>query len=127
MAKTRKKVSLDDLRPKGTRMYIVDPGSGEETEAYFDVIGQDSKEYRQAVNAVVKARQEKGSEPTFEDVQNENVELLATTVVGWNNDVFGEFSKQGVKDLLADPAFSAIREQLDDFTENRKNFFRKGN
>lgn len=124
--KQRKKVSLDDLRPKSTRMYIKHPGTGEETSAYFDVIGQDSKEVRKIFNDIVRERQKSNKEPDFDQLQNEDVKIMAATVKGWDEETFGPYSQEAVIELLSDPEFMPIREQLSAFTEERKNFFRTG-
>lgn len=126
MAQTkRKSVTLDDLRPKTQRMYVVHPGTGEETTAYFDVIGQDSKEVRKVFTEIVRERNKDKKEPTYDDLQDENVRILAATVKGWDENTFGTFTEDNVRTILNDPELTPVREQLNNFTEDRRNFFRQ--
>tara|TARA_R110000851_G_scaffold12997_5_gene44696 strand:- start:7915 stop:8298 length:384 start_codon:yes stop_codon:yes gene_type:complete len=123
--KKRKKITLAQLRPTATRMYIKDPLTDEETEAWFDLIGQDSKEYRAATAALFLSRKKSNKSPTFDELYIENTKLIAATVKDWNEEIFGEFSHKEAVELLGDPELAAMREQVDLFSEHRRNFFRR--
>lgn len=108
---------------------IVDPRTGEDTDIRIRVNSPDSKAYQQAMHKLSNQRLQqmsrKGSAVTSERVQREAIEMLAANIVGWEGvEENGEplpFSHDAAIDLLT--RFKWLREQIDSFLGDRKNFF----
>jgi len=120
--------TLADLDAVPVQMEIKHPKTDEPIGVFVEVQGPDSAEFRNLSKAQATRRIAKGDKAKvdLEEMARDNDELLATCVVGWtNNEFFGEpYSKQAVLNLLKNPQRAWFRKQLDEFTDDRKNFFR---
>lgn len=120
-------MKITDLLPEAVDLELKHPVSGELLGVSLKVVGPDSIQFRTARNALIKRKMD-GAQSTPEEMIANNDELLASLVVGWSNDEFfdGPYSPAKVKELIANPGLAWLREQIDNFTETRANFFRKG-
>lgn len=108
---------------------ITDPRSGVNTDIRIRVNSPDSKEYQKLVHKLsndrLKQMSKRGS-ITSEQVEQENIELLASNTLEWEGLTSGgqaiPFSHQAAVDLYT--RFKWLREQVDAFLGDRKNFFK---
>lgn len=121
-----------DIRPSKTQFLLVHPITKEHIEiedgskVCWEVVGPDSQEYADAQKMLLKDLEE------IEDVTTEDYKALAKKqlshlVVGWdekfNDSMGGPFSQKYVLELLENPNYGWMYEQLDAFVGSRKNFF----
>lgn len=120
---------------KPFRMTIVHPVTrrplrGPDGEAYIDIYSADSNIARRITRAAQRQRLNvRGrTKLTPEELEGEAVELLAALCAGWRLLNFqGEpidtpFSTDNAREMLASPAMSWLREQVEDFAYDRSNF-----
>lgn len=96
----------------------------------FKVVGIDSEQYRSAQRAAQNRRLSKKNrlKITAEQLEYEVLESLVACTIGWSNnfEVDGaalKFSSENAKDLYL--RFPWLREQVQDFVEDRANFLRR--
>jgi hypothetical protein len=119
--------SLADLMPQATKMELVHPTRGP-LGIYLEVIGQDSKPFRDLGKRLMKARLGKKDGPVDVDqLEKDNAELAAACIVGWTDDQAfdGPYSPARAIELMAMPELSWIREEVEAFVRERSNFFLK--
>lgn len=101
--------------------------SGEPTEIRIQVYSPDSDAYRKASmkvrnNTLKFVRKNNGT--TAERIEADGIEILANVTVGWQGIENGgqpwPFSVENARKLYAD--FPFIREQVDEFVGDRRNF-----
>lgn len=101
--------------------------SGEPTGIKIQVYSPDSEKYRKASmkvrnNTLKFVRKNNGT--TAERIEADGIEILANVTVGWsgieNNGQPWQYSVENARKLYTD--FPFIREQVDEFVGDRKNF-----
>jgi hypothetical protein len=125
---TNKKFTLADLDAISVQMEIKHPKTDEPTGVFIELIGPDSADFRNLSKVQATKRLAKGDKApvNLEELTNDNDNLIATCIVGWTDeDFFGmPYSKQAALDLMKNPQRAWLRRQIDEFTDERKNFFR---
>lgn len=107
---------------------ILHPVSGEETSMRIRLLSPDSERYRQIDNrirnAATKSMTKRGG-LSAEELSESGLQLLIQATVGWENVIFDgqpiQFSPENVRTVYTD--FPFIREQVDRFLGDRRNFF----
>lgn len=120
--------TLADLDAISVPMEIRHPKTDEPIGVFIEVLGPDSAEFRNLSKIQTARRLAKGEKAKIDldELARDNDELLATCVVGWSDDnFFGQpYSRQAVLELFKNPQRAWLRKQIDEFTDDRKNFFR---
>jgi hypothetical protein len=117
-------MKLDDIRTKVAKMPIKHP-DGELLGIEIHLTGQDTKQFRAKAREIAKSMV--GKQTIDLDTQMaHNDELVASCVVGWSDDEFfgGEYSPERAHAMITDPDYAFVREQVELFIADRKNFFR---
>lgn len=114
-----------NLFPQVTPMELIHP-SGEPTGIFLQLVGQDSKQYRQVIKALAKqAPTDKNTTNDIEFTEMASAKMAAACIVGWTEGTqLGVYSEQAALDLMMNPEAGWIMEQVDVFASHRKNFFR---
>lgn len=107
---------------------ILHPVSGEETSMRIRLLSPDSERYRQIDNRIrnvaTKSMTKRGG-LSAEELSESGLQLLIQATVGWENVIFDgqpiQFSPENVRTVYTD--FPFIREQVDRFLGDRRNFF----
>lgn len=107
---------------------ILHPVFGEETSMRIRLLSPDSERYRQIDNrirnAATKSMTKRGG-LSAEELSESGLQLLIQATVGWENVIFDgqpiQFSPENVRTVYTD--FPFIREQVDRFLGDRRNFF----
>lgn len=123
-AKTKSEFTLADLLPTANDMQLNHPTMGP-IEVFINLVSTDSAPFRQKSLALMKKRQTSET-PDAEQMVNDNAELTAACITGWSPDSAfgGAYSNALAVELLLKPEFGWIREQIDTFVKERRNFFR---
>lgn len=118
------KMTLNDLRPTTKKIELIHPTQGN-TGIYVELVGQDSKAFRERSKALMKQRLAEGKDAKIDvdQLEKDNADLAATCVVGWDEEVFGPFSKEKAREIMGDPELTWIREQVEEAVKERTNFF----
>ena len=126
-----KSICTVEAHEEGAEMRVVNPITGEETDFYITVKGFDSKVFRKVSRrkqrALFAALADKDKDKDKElDEEELDAEGLAEATIGWRGlTVNGEeyvFTQERAKDLYKQSP--GIRNQLDIFVANRKNFMK---
>lgn len=124
-------MNILQLRPQVKELEIKLP-TGESTGIIFKVVGQDSKQFKAVSGKWIELSLDaaKGKKVNPDQMFQARAEMAAACVVGWSNlddenDLPIPYSPEKALELLAQPEFSFIVEQLDAFVTERVNFFRK--
>jgi hypothetical protein len=122
------KFSLADLKPTSAKMELIHPVEGA-TGVFVELTGQDSMSFRTISKKLMKQRLAQGSDAKIDvdKLEKDNAELAASCIVGWDEEVFGEFSPEKAKEFMMDPELSWMREEIEAFVKTRTNFFRRDN
>jgi hypothetical protein len=121
---------------KPARLLLQHPKTGlplkdkEGKEAFIDLLSSDSDTARkqQHANANKRFAQRVRRPLTSEELDAENIDILAALTVGWHLvGLDGEalavpFSTENAKELYAAPQLAWVREQAQAFAESRANF-----
>ena len=122
------KLILADLEATSVQMEVAHPTLGPQG-VFLEVVGPDNPQFRSLRDSFLKRRLAMGDsyKPDFDEAIKQHNELLLTCVVGWSDDEFfgGPFSKEKMLDILRNTKLAWLREQLDEFTNSRNNFFRR--
>lgn len=112
---------------EGARCYLRDLASGETTELYIALRGEDSAAYREAKGELDRRRlretlrnPENAGDRSFED---DEIELLSRLGIEWNLVENGEpieFSRKELARVLK--AYPKIRKQVNAFVHNSRHF-----
>lgn len=113
----------------GAEMVVVDPGTGEPTDAVIRLAGADSQAWRRA-NHELATRLLKSSrgkiDKAFDEREANTAEMLASVTLGWQNiEEMGKelvYTPEAAKKLYL--VYPWLAEQADNFIGNRANFFR---
>ncbi len=110
---------------KGAELQIVNPITGEKTDCYIEVMGVDSKAFREAKRqSQRKAVEVAKKEDSSLDVDEITAGMLADVTVGWRGFTSKgkavKFSKKAAKELYANSP--DIANQVDLFMSKRANF-----
>lgn len=125
-------INLEESAEKGAFLHLEHPVTGEklytEDEAKkpigFDVVGTDSSRYRRKISDLANRKMGKRQkQTTLEKAEQEGAELLAACILKCHNVTLnGEPVKpDGVENLLLSQRW--VREQVDEFVGDRRNFF----
>ena len=117
-------LTLEDLLPKPSNIDIVHPFTGEETGAYITVqhIGSDEMyKIRRRVNKEMGVDGEKHDE---ESIVNFYIALVPYSIVGWDEQFFGPFSKEAVDEFCSDIRKRDIVSQVAKGLIDRSRFFK---
>jgi hypothetical protein len=121
---------------------ILDPRpgfEGEKTGIRFNVASPDSALFRDVENRVTdknlnRAAKRNNRQPGMitlhnADIDAQRLEMLMGVILGWDGVVFSgqplEFSVDNLRTILTDNRFRFIREQIQVFLDDRRNFFTK--
>lgn len=118
--------SIQDLFAKTVTLELNDV-SGKSTGLKLKVVGQDSKQYRDAVKSLYPFA---GKDPLkltsdeLDKMQQLKVETTVGFIVGWeNDDAFGgEYTPEYAKTLFGRPEAKFILDQVEVFAAERANF-----
>lgn len=119
-------MDLNDLLPVVGKLNIKLP-NGQDTGIVFDVVGEDSAEYRKGAKVVAQMfyTEERPSPDAHEKANNE---LFAGCVVGWTGlEQAGKpipYTAEKALELLSNPKLTYIRQQVEEFVQKRTEFFR---
>jgi|TARA_R100000084_G_C4651537_1_gene150036 hypothetical protein len=121
---------LETGADKGAFLHLEHPVTGEKLYTEdgkaigIDAVGVDSAQYRRKVSQMANRKMGKRQKnPTLEKAEQEGAELLAACVVRCHNLKFGddEMTPKNAEQFLL--KYRSIREQLDEFVGDRRNFF----
>lgn len=120
-------MKLESLLPSVTKMSLKHPITKEDTGIVFNLVGQDSKAFRDKARAIAKGMiGKKQTELDPVALEAENYELCASCIVGWNDEeAFGPYTPQRAVELMLMDEMAYVREQIEAFIRERSNFFRK--
>lgn len=116
-----------ETHEEGAELELTHPTTGEPLGAFIMVVGTDSETYNKARRKMTDKRlKRKLSKLTMEDVERENIEMLASCTKGWRGVVI---NKEEVPYTFANACtlyteYPWIREQVDAFMGDRANFLR---
>lgn len=120
-------MKLESLLPSVQKMPLKHPVSGEETGIEFNLVGQDSKPFRDKARAISKGmigKKTQDLDPIA--IEAESFELVAACIVGWNDEeAFGPYTPSKAVELMKMDELAFAREQIEEFVKLRANFFRK--
>ena len=108
---------------------MLDPVEDTETDFKIKLAGLDSYIYRNWIKTSLNKRlaKKKKRDFSFEESERSSVELLAALTLGWEGlELNGEdvpFSYEAALGLYSDPNNKWLREQVDEFVNDRSNFF----
>jgi hypothetical protein len=116
------KRTLASLKAKPFNMPLVHPTEGE-TGGYVTLIPKQCNAYFFKAMEIAKFADK---ETTLEENMRMSAELLATVVIGWDEEVFGqEFTTDAVVALLMDMENFWIRNAIEQALDDTANFFPK--
>ena len=124
-------MALKDFKPVKQSLELLSPKDGTPLGIFIDVVGPDSKEVRAVEREQQKegiARSKAGAEIQIEEIEGILITKFAASVVGWdekyNDDMGGEYSAAYVLELLRNPDYRWVCDQIAGYVSNRQNFFR---
>jgi hypothetical protein len=134
MAKTKASTptpKLQDFDSHNARLTLLDPVLFNEIPgAWMDIAGVFSQEFEDAKLAVMlkaKAAGFNADASEEERMRVENVRMREATghlIVGWNEEFFGQYSKDAAVELMTHPKRVWIYLQVEDFLKRQENFFK---
>lgn len=120
-------MDIASLFPVERDLPILD-GEGNPTGIVFKVVGQDSTLYREITKRHLRTVHENPKQDV-DYFMSTATSLLAACIVGWTGLTEGgveiPFSQAKAIDLLDRPGLLFVREQVEAYTSQRANFFRK--
>lgn len=123
-------INLEESAEKGAFLHLEHPVTGEKLytddgkEVGFDVVGSDSSRFRRKFSELANRHMGKRQkQTTLEKNEQEGAELLSACVIKCHNVTLnGEaVTTSNVEHLLMSQRW--VREQLDEFVGDRRNFF----
>jgi hypothetical protein len=118
---------IDNLYPTPQELLIKD-GLGNLTDIKLKLVGIHSRQVRDVARRIHKETLGKDDVETLEKA---NAEIYATCITGWegieNADGPVPYTHQKAVEYLLTPELYFIREQVEEFVQEKTNFFRKGN
>lgn len=119
-------MDLANYRPTTASLAINDK-FGQPTDMKVTLIGTESKPFREAVYRLSREQMARKDASDVEQAERDTVRLLAACVVGWenvtDNGVPVPCTPDAAFELLFNPEFKFIREQVDAFASVSENFF----
>tara|TARA_R110000868_G_scaffold2962_2_gene20083 strand:- start:2534 stop:2917 length:384 start_codon:yes stop_codon:yes gene_type:complete len=115
-----------EAHESGSELNIISPINGKATECFLNVLGADSRVWREAELNGKRKILELFKAGESDSVKNELIiaETLATSVTGWrgfdNNGEVMEFDRSFLVDLFVNSPL--IADQVNQFISNRANF-----
>lgn len=145
------KYNTAELADKGRPVAILDPATQTPTGVRFHCLSTDSKKYKEIIRRQQATNREKQKRcrgiyiATAEETEQNDLDLLVGLTIGWDEDVVeivdgkkvvtgirqdievgdGEyvfFSPEACRNIYADLGYSFIREQVDQFIGDRRDF-----
>jgi len=122
-------MKLSTLLPNVAKMELIHPEIGP-TGIFINLIGQDSKVFRDKAKVIASSLVGKSSKDAdYDKLITQSIELAAACIVGWSGleDEEGNeipYSPAKALELVADPGLAYLKEQVEEFIADRKNFFR---
>lgn len=131
------KIDLASAAEQGATMQLKHPvngqllfdGEGDHKKAItITLAGRDSERFQRAYRSIQNRRlgRRNKEKQTVEQFENETIELLARATLGWQHITLEgaplEFSEQNARRLYE--RLPWVREQIDEFIEDRQNFFK---
>jgi len=122
------RLNTQKLSNEGAWMTVVDIGTGEETDIQILLAGVDSDHFREAKKDWDRRRREKLEKgkglPTAEELEKARLAMLVTCTLDWRNlELEGKplaCTKAAANHVYRN--FPWLREQADQFIEDRRNF-----
>lgn len=112
---------------EGAPLAITHPTTGEAIGITITVVGTDSDTYQKARRKLADKRiQQRKAKLSIEDIENENIEMLARCTKGWDGVVVDGEAKPCTFSNAVElyKRFPWVREQVDAFMGERANFLR---
>lgn len=116
---------LSDLKPSSYKVNIEVPGNPD-VDMWVEIVGTESKEYAVAAAALYKERGGKGDDDiSVDQALLETSSLAASLIKDWGPvDVFEmECTEENKQVLMADYDYKWIKQQIEDASAERDNFF----
>jgi len=93
----------------------------------FNVIGSDSKEYRQMTNDLMLKRMSQEEKPSREELEDDELSIIVTSVKSFSGVMIDgkelKSNKENIKKILSECGW--IKDQISSFIINKSNFFLK--
>jgi hypothetical protein len=107
--------------------------NGETAKFKFHVVGQDSRQFKDASKkfaTLMLAHEAAGTKPSVDEIQNGNLDMMTACVVGWEDFTEDDgtaipYSPEAARWIIGHPGTAYIREQVEAYIGQRANFFRK--
>jgi len=121
---------LESSADKGAFLHLEHPVTGEKLYTEdgkaigMDAVGVDSTQYRRKLSTIANRKMGKRQKnPTLEKSEQESAEILSACVIKCHNMKFDgeDVTPKNVEQFLL--KYRAIKEQLDEFVGDRRNFF----
>lgn len=124
--------ALDTATPAsvGEKLQLRHPFTGEDLAGVTITLrGLDSDEYQTTFRSIINRKLEKSNAiQTAEKLEQENIELLVSVTMNWDGiEVDGKhipYSSERARLLYSDRRFPWIREQVEGFIGDRRNFWK---
>ncbi len=120
-------MKLQSLLPQAADLSVLHPVTKEPTGIVLKVVGRDSSQFKQKARELLRASLAKKKEETILDRENENQELVASAIVGWNDEAdeaFGSYTPARALEIVKMDELAFMLEQVEEFIAERSNFFR---
>jgi hypothetical protein len=121
-------MKLSQIMPQVTPMELKHPLTGVGLGIIFNLVGHDSRAFREKARELMKQKQGK-KEEDFLKLEQDNQDLVAACIQGWNDEAdeaFGPYSVQRANEVVKMDELVYVREQIELFVSQRANFFRTG-
>lgn len=118
-------LTIDDLFPQEVNLPLKHPITGNELGVSLRVVCYDSAQCFDVQQAQLSEKSYTAM--TLAERWAMENEITAATIVGWSSDEFfkGPYSKEKALELIKNPGFKWLKDQVERFVEDRKNFFRE--
>lgn len=119
---------IENSANEGAWIDIEFPGV-EESGVRFKILGKDSDAYRDKQKAIMDRRiKNRKMKITADDVEEEGLSLLAACVIEWEGVEKGDLATpcnySNVREMLANPDYSFVKDQVDEAVGDRANFLK---
>jgi len=116
-----KKITLADLAAKQSKLEITIPGQDKPC-TFLMIKGGHTHEYRDAATSI--SEDMKGVKE-MSLIAAKRAELFSTIIVGWDENVFGDYSKEAVIELFSDEKYEWIVDAVEVAIKQVARFFGK--
>lgn len=120
---------LADKSEEGSVLTIVHPTEGFDTDIKIKLAGLDSHRYREHVRRIANKRManKKNAKQTFEQLEHQTAELFAMLTIDWEgieeNGAELTCNFENAMRIYLDPNLKFLVDQVDEFVNERSNFF----